>query len=49
MLLATAIYVFLFPPAFGLLGKRRLALKLEEGSVEMGRREGGVEEVGVVG
>ncbi len=49
MLLATAIYVFLFPPAFGLLGKRRLALKLEEGSVEMGRREGGVVEVGVVG
>ena len=38
MLLATAIYVFLFPPAFGLLGKRRLALKLEEESLEMGRR-----------
>jgi len=42
MLLATAVYVFLFPPAYGLLGKRRLALKLEEGSVEMGAtRQGG--------
>ena len=37
MLFATAIYVFLFPPAYGLLGKRRLALKLEEESMEMGR------------
>jgi hypothetical protein len=45
MLLATAIYIPLFPPAFGLLGKKRLARKLEEESGEMGgQREG---EVGV--
>ncbi len=44
MLLAAAIYIPLFPPAFGLLGKKRLARKLEEESVEMGeRREGEVE------
>jgi RTA1 like protein len=49
MLLATAIYVFLFPPAFGLLGKRRLVLKLEEEGVEMGRRERGEGEIGVKG
>jgi hypothetical protein len=46
MLLATAIYVILFPPAYGLLGKRRLALKLEEESIEMGRRRTG--DAGVV-
>jgi hypothetical protein len=38
MLLATAIYIPLFPPAFGLLGKKRLARKLEEENVEMGER-----------
>ena len=41
MLLATSIYIPLFPPAFGLLGKKRLAQKLEEESVEMGERRGG--------
>ena len=35
MLLATAIYIPLFPPAFGLLGKKRLVRKLEEENVEM--------------
>jgi RTA1 like protein len=38
MIFATVIYIILFPPAFGLLGKKRLALKLEEGSVEMNAR-----------
>lgn len=36
MLLATGIYIPFFPPAFGLLGKQRLADKLREGSIEMG-------------
>lgn len=36
MIFATVIYIPFFPPAFGLLGKKRLALKLEEESVEMG-------------
>ena len=47
MLIATSIYLPLFPPAWGLLGKRRLAEKLEaEGntSVEMG----GLHDVGRV-
>jgi RTA1 like protein len=35
MLLATSVYIPFFPPAFGLLGKKRLALKLEEGRIEM--------------
>ena len=35
MILATAIYIPFFPPAFGLLGKKRLALKVEEENVEM--------------
>ena len=36
MLFATAVYIPFFPPAFGLLGKKRLAMKLEEeGNVEM--------------
>jgi hypothetical protein len=39
MIFATAIYIPFFPPAFGLLGKKRLALKLEEEGVEMGHRE----------
>jgi len=40
MIFTTAVYIPLFPPAFGLLGKKRLALKLQEseGSVEMGHR-----------
>jgi len=38
MILATAVYIPLFPPAFGLLGKKRLALKIEEENIEMGRR-----------
>jgi hypothetical protein len=38
MLLATAVYIPFFPAAFGLLGKRRLALKLEEQGIEMGRQ-----------
>jgi len=44
MLFATAIYIPFFPPAFGLLGKKRLAMKLadEEGVVEMGNVQGGV-------
>jgi hypothetical protein len=41
MVLATAVYVPLFPPAYGLLGKRRLAEKVESGSIEMGRRTDG--------
>jgi hypothetical protein len=41
MLLATAIYTIFFPPAFGLLGKKRLALKLQEGSFEMGQQQQG--------
>jgi hypothetical protein len=36
MLFATGIYIPFFPAAFGLLGKKRLALKLEEQSLEMG-------------
>lgn len=40
MIFATSIYIPFFPPAFGLLGKKRLALKLEEGSVEMGATPG---------
>jgi RTA1 like protein len=36
MLFATSIYIPFFPAAFGLLGKKRLALKLEEQSIEMG-------------
>jgi hypothetical protein len=44
MLLATAVYIPFFPPAFGLLGKKRLAKKLEEENIEMGRREAPVEE-----
>ena len=36
MLFATWIYIPFFPAAFGLLGKKRLALKLEEQSIEMG-------------
>jgi hypothetical protein len=39
MLLATGIYIPLFPPAFGLLGKQRLAAKMREGSIEMGGRD----------
>ena len=35
MLFATSIYIPFFPPAFGLLGKKRLAMKLEEEGVEM--------------
>jgi hypothetical protein len=36
MLFATAVYIPFFPPAFGLLGKKRLAMKLEEeGNMEM--------------
>jgi RTA1 like protein len=38
MVLATGMYVVLFPPAFGLLGKRRLAAKVESESIEMGNR-----------
>lgn len=41
MIFATAIYIPLFPPAFGLLGKKRLALKLEQGSFEMDVRQEG--------
>ena len=43
MLFATAIYIPFFPPAFGLLGKKRLAMKLadEEGAVEMGNSQSG--------
>lgn len=43
MLFATAIYIPFFPPAFGLLGKKRLAMKLadEEGAVEMGNAQSG--------
>jgi hypothetical protein len=36
MILATAIYIPFFPPAWGLLGKKRLAEKLEAESIEMG-------------
>jgi hypothetical protein len=39
MLFATGIYIPLFPPAFGLLGKQRLAAKMREGSIEMAGRE----------
>lgn len=39
MILATSIYIPLFPPAFGLLGKKRLAAKLEADSIEMGGRD----------
>jgi len=36
MLFATAVYIPFFPPAFGLVGKKRLAMKLvEAGIVEM--------------
>jgi hypothetical protein len=36
MLFATAVYIPFFPPAFGLVGKKRLAMKLvEAGLVEM--------------
>lgn len=38
MILATAVYIPFFPPAFGLLGKKRLALKIEEENIEMGRQ-----------
>jgi RTA1 like protein len=44
MLLATAVYIPFFPPAFGLLGKKRLAKKLEEENIEMRRREAPGEE-----
>ena len=40
MVFATAVYIPFFPAAFGLLGKKRLALKLEEESVEMGATSG---------
>lgn len=46
MILATAIYVPFFPPAFGLLGKKRLALKLRGEIYDMQQRrgaEGGVD------
>jgi hypothetical protein len=39
MILATSIYVPFFPPAFGLLGKKRLAAKLEADSIEMSGRD----------
>jgi len=42
MILATSIYIIFFPPAFGLLGKKRLALKLQDGSLEMDRPRGEV-------
>lgn len=46
MIFATAIYILLFPPAFGLLGKKSLTMKVEEArmvSIEMGRQR---EEIG---
>ena len=39
MVFATAVYIPFFPAAFGLLGKKRLAIELEE-SVEMGATPG---------
>jgi hypothetical protein len=47
LFLATAIYTPLFPPAFGLLGKTRLARQLEEEEVaadEQKENEVGVKE-----
>ena len=35
MILATGIYIPLFPPAVGLLGKRRVTFKLEEEGIEV--------------
>jgi RTA1 like protein len=42
MILATSVYIPFFPPAFGLLGKKRLAMKLQDGSLEMDRPRGEV-------
>lgn len=44
MICATAIYIPLFPPAWGLLGKKRLAMKMEAGSIEMSGQNGGMED-----